>query len=137
MTRLFYRNAQDERDDKKQVNDILVALDAAATKFGRDECQAWTVRGVKGHIYTWGDAGHAKWLLYVRCSSKGQWSRNRRALTAFGRCTQDGDDEGIVMFDHLPTPDEAKLIRRIAGIRKRQPINAGAFKAGKTDAKAP
>jgi hypothetical protein len=137
MTRLFYHDAYDEAADKKQVHRILVALDAAATQLRKDECGAYGIRGARGHIYTWGDAGRAKYLLYVRCTSKGQWTRIRRALTTSGKCTQDGDQKGIVQFDRLPTPDEAKYIRKVARIRKRQPVSANAYKfRGETDAKA-
>ena len=38
---------------------------------------------------------------------------------AFCRVTQDGDDEGCLHLDRLPTAAEAELIREAVGIRKR------------------
>jgi len=42
-----------------------------------------------------------------------------RAAFAFCRIMQDGDDEGGLHLDRLPTPAEAVLIREALGIRKR------------------
>jgi hypothetical protein len=47
-------------------------------------------------------------------------------LAFFQRCTvpvtltQDGDDEGILRLDRLPTPAEAEAIRDVIGIRRRR-----------------
>lgn len=128
MTRLIYASAEDEAADKAQVHAILVALDAAHTQYGKDECGAWAVRGKKGYAAASGDPGRAKWLLYCQPRTKGKWNNIRRALTSIGNCTQNGDDEGIFVFDRLPTPDEATYIRKVVGFRKRQPATAGAFK---------
>jgi hypothetical protein len=37
--------------------------------------------------------------------------------------TQDGDDEGCLRLDHLPTPAEAEAIRDSLGIRKRRTVS--------------
>jgi hypothetical protein len=41
--------------------------------------------------------------------------------------TQDGDDEGILRLDRLPTADEADTIRDLIGIRKRRHMTAEAL----------
>jgi hypothetical protein len=41
----------------------------------------------------------------------------------FATVTQDGDEEGILWLDRLPTADEAKAIRRYLGIPKKAELS--------------
>jgi hypothetical protein len=41
----------------------------------------------------------------------------------FCRVHQNGDAEGFLGLDHLPTADEGEIIRRVLGIRKRLPTH--------------
>ena len=50
MTGLTYRNRDEERDDRQQEERLLVALDAAPSQLGRDECGWWTISGRAGAI---------------------------------------------------------------------------------------
>jgi hypothetical protein len=67
-----------------------------------------------------GKAAEGKGFLIVVSTNE---SARRRTLTkrwlAFCRITQDGDDEGCLHLDRLPTAVEAELIREAVGIRKR------------------
>jgi hypothetical protein len=97
----------------------LVALDASASGLRRDDCGDYAIHGKDGHIYVDGDG-------FLLCVSTGEsvrrWGFIKKRL-AFRRVTQDGDDEGALHLDHLPTPDEAELIRDALGIRKRRSVS--------------
>ena len=43
---------------------------------------------------------------------------------AFAKVTQDGDEEGILFLDRLPTATEAEIIRGYLGIRPKPEVNA-------------
>jgi hypothetical protein len=47
------------------------------------------------------------------------WSAAKRKLS-FCQLRIDGDDEGTLHLDHLPSPAEARAIRRVMAIRKRR-----------------
>ena len=47
----------------------------------------------------------------------------KKALT-FAKVTQDGDDEGGLIFDRLPTANEAEIIRHYLGIAKKREFGA-------------
>jgi hypothetical protein len=44
-----------------------------------------------------------------------------------GAVTQEGDDEGVLRLDRLPTPAEAEAIRDVIGIRRRRHLTAEAL----------
>ena len=50
------------------------------------------------------------------------WGAAKRGLS-FARVTQDGDDEGALFIDRLPTAEEAETIRHYAGIAKRRTLS--------------
>jgi hypothetical protein len=51
------------------------------------------------------------------------WGAAKRGLT-FAKLTQDGDDEGALILDRLPTSEEAVAIRHYCGIPKKRAVNA-------------
>ena len=116
MTGLTYLNRDQARDDRQQQERLLTALDAAASLLRRDEAGWWVIAGRRGTIHTWGDG--TSWLVYVRCRSSQHWTFTKRRL-AFMTVTQDGDEEGCLRLFHLPTPQEAVVIREVIGLRKR------------------
>jgi len=116
MTGLTYRNRQEEREDRRQQERLLIALDAAPSQLRRDECGWWIIGGRHGVINTWGDG--KTWGFFVRCRSKQHWTFTKRRL-AFMTVTQDGDDEGCLRLVQLPSPQEAAVIRDVMGLRKR------------------
>jgi hypothetical protein len=54
---------------------------------------------------------------FERWTSQG-WTYAKRAL-AFAKLTNDGDDEGSLFLDRMPSKAEAEAIRRYCGIRKK------------------
>ena len=102
--------------ERAHLETLLTALSATRRAFWRDTCGDWAIWGKRGHIYADGSG----FLLFVSPGFKRGWSNTKRKLD-FCRVTQDGDDEGCLHLDHLPTPKEAELIRHALRIkRKRQ-----------------
>jgi len=117
--------------DRARLTAMVRALSASDLTLRRERCRGelgdYAVIGKSGHIYPDGGSG---WLLYVETSyrddagklidgSVRRWN-NIKARLAFCRVTQDGDDEGCLHLDHMPTEAEAGLIRDALGIRKRR-----------------
>ena len=53
--------------------------------------------------------------------------KNAKARLTFCKVTQDGDWEGCLHLDRLPTADEAVVIREVLGIRKRRHMTTEAL----------
>lgn len=97
----------------------------------RDECGDWRINGKYGHIYAvpgipWGGMEKMEgFQLYFRgaaefdepSSSRG-WTFAKEAMS-FAKVTQDGDEEGMLFLDRLPTPQEAEVIRDKLRIPKK------------------
>jgi hypothetical protein len=112
---------------------LVEALGCRDSALRRDECGDWTVKGRYGDIYAApGTTAHGLppgegFQIYFRgaeefgepLSSKG-WTYERALL--FCKVTQDGDDEGMLSLDRLPTEMEAALIRDKLGIPKKREI---------------
>jgi len=62
--------------------------------------------------------GRRRELGFVGCRSATHWTYTKRRL-AFCRVTQDGDDEGCLHLQQLPTAEQAEVVRDVLGIRKR------------------
>ncbi len=52
------------------------------------------------------------------------WGAAKRGLS-FAPVTPDGDDEGALFIDRLPTPEETETIRHYVVIAKRRTLNDG------------
>jgi hypothetical protein len=101
---------------KAQLETLLRALDASPTALGLDGCGDWAIFGKLGHIFIDSDG----FLLCINTGeSARRWSNVKERL-GFCRLTQDGDDEGCLHLDRLPTKIEASAIREALGIRKRR-----------------
>jgi hypothetical protein len=108
---------------RKPDRDLLLGLIAALTvskaNLRRDPCGDWNIRGrvstdgVGGRISTDG----VWYYLHLRLGTKRKWENAKRKLT-FLTVTQDGDDEGVLKMDALPTAEQAKIIRKRLGLRK-------------------
>ena len=112
---------------------LLDTLNASQTALTRDfhrdhgDVGDYAIRGKYGHVYPDG----AGYLLCVHTqeTDKGghvtysprRWT-NIKARLSFCRLQQDGDDEGCLHLDHLPTQDEAGAIREALGIRRRRKV---------------
>jgi hypothetical protein len=115
-------------DDRVRLHALLTALDASSVPLQRDLHRRegrkgdHGIHGKLGHIYADGTG----FLLCVnakdeRDQSPRRWTNIKRRL-AFCRITQDGDDEGCLHLDRLPTSAEVVLIREALGIRKRRTL---------------
>ena len=67
----------------------------------------WCIAGRDGHIFA---DGKADLIVVMTGESVGRWKNVKKRL-AFRRISQDGDDEGCLHLDRLPTAHEADLIR--------------------------
>jgi hypothetical protein len=84
--------------------------------------------GMSCHVYPDGDG----YLIYFTVADADKSDRqpsslpwkNAKAKLSFCNVTQDGDWEGCLRLDHLPSPAEAKAIRDVLGIRKRRHLSA-------------
>jgi hypothetical protein len=94
------------------------ACDTRASALRRDECGDWAIWGNNGHVYAVPEGFH----LMIGCdfdnarwtSARG-WESAKKRL-GFGRVTQDGDEEGSIILDRLPSKAEAREIRYALGI---------------------
>jgi hypothetical protein len=107
-----------------QLEKLLAALDASKLALRRDECGDYRINGKSGHIYPDGRG-------FLLCVSTGEslrrWTNVKARLGGFCRLTQDGDDEGALHLDHLPSPTEATIIREALGIKPKRTMAAEAL----------
>lgn len=106
------------------------ACNNRASALRRDECGDWAIFGSNGHIY----AVPEGFQLMVGCDPEPRWSSARgwesaKRRLSFAKVTQDGDEEGALILDRLPTPKEAEEIRLILGIAKRVEYSEDALAA--------
>jgi hypothetical protein len=116
-----YGKRDSDRDGRASLRVLLLALDASPLSLRRDFWRGmgrkgdYAVRGKRGHIYPDGEG----YLLYARGHSARRWSAAKHKLS-FCQLRIDGDDEGTLHLDRLPSPAEAKAIRQVMGVRKRR-----------------
>jgi hypothetical protein len=114
----MYRPMSSERE---HLTTLLTALDAAPGALRRPVCRGWIgdwqITGKHGHVL----ADGAGFLLYAQATPR-RWTNIKHHL-AFAHLTQDGDDEGCLHLDRLPTRDEAEAIRECLGIRRRRNLS--------------
>ena len=102
------------------LQNLLTALDASPRALRRDACGDHAISGKSGHIF----ANGTGFMIYVSTNeSPRRWSNVKQRLH-FCSVSQDGDDEGCLRLDRLPTPEEASIIREAIGIRKRRHLSA-------------
>ena len=112
-------------EDREHLEILLQVLDASPLALRRDACGDYAINGKSGHIYADGSG----FLLCVSTNELARlWGFVKKRL-AFCRLTQDGDDEGCLHLDRLPTAAEAEAIRDDLGIRKRRHLSDEALAA--------
>ncbi len=99
------------------------ALGSRDSALRRDECGDWRIEGSHGHVYAIGGLVGAKpprrgYQMFVMDWTARGWKAARDALP--GVVCNDGDDEGAIFLDRLPTATEALAIRKWLGIAKRR-----------------
>ena len=112
---------------------LVEALGCWDRALRRDECGDWAVFGKLGHIYavpgTLDRKGCEGFQIYFRGAeefgeptSSQAWTWAKKALS-FCQVTNDGDNEGMLFMDRLPTAAESEIIRDKLGIRKKREIS--------------
>ncbi len=111
--------------DRIDLVAFLDALDASITALYRPNCRGWSgdyqITGKHGHIL----ADSTGYLIYVIGTTAQRWNKAKQSFP--GKVTQDGDDEGIIRLDRLPTPAEAEPIRHLVGLKRRRHLTAEAL----------
>ncbi|MGJ4899448.1 hypothetical protein ACQR2B_30990 [Bradyrhizobium oligotrophicum] len=102
--------------DKAELQQLLGALNGAKNGFRLDHCSDYMIAGSRGEIR----ACNGTFSIYIRTHSIRAWNFAKKQLH-FCVVRQDGDDEGILTLDRLPTEAEAKVIRDYVGLRQTRP----------------
>ena len=104
----------------------MPALGCSDMTLRLDECGDPSIAGKRGHIYavcgTLDEPKKLGFMIYVICATGTGWTYAKKALS-FAKLTNDGDDEGVVFLDRLPSKSEAETIRRYCGILKRRDLS--------------
>jgi hypothetical protein len=102
------------------------ALSSASTALRRDDNSDWRIKGKLGFIYAVPGLLHEPsregFQLYCDRETKQAWTWAKKLLSVCA-VTQDGDTEGVLFLDRLPTPAEAETIRSVLGVAKRPVYN--------------
>lgn len=98
--------------DRDLLLTLVDALSVSKTRLRRDPCGDWNIVGRRGHISTDGTAIY----VYSSATTRRRWEAAKSALGLV--VTQDGDDEGVVRLDDLPSESLAETLRRLLGLRK-------------------
>jgi len=98
---------------------LLEALEASQLALRRDACSDQAINGRAGHIYASGD----NFLIYASPLSSRRWTNIKQRLRAFCRLSQDGDDEGCLILDRLPSRPQAALIRYAIRLKRRRHLS--------------
>jgi hypothetical protein len=105
---------QSRHQDKLLLQTLSDALDISHQRIRLDPCRDWNIVGTRGHVFT----DTKLWYVFVAATSKRRWNNIKNNL-AFMEVSQDGDEEGILKLERMPTPLEAKTIRAVIGLRPR------------------
>jgi hypothetical protein len=113
------------RTNRTADRDLLVSLAESLSvspgRLQRDPCGDWIIVGTRGHMLTDGVNAYA----YIPAGTARRWEKAKRRLS-FMVVTQDGDAEGILRLDGMPSPTQAEAIRKAVGLRKVNPLTDAA-----------
>jgi hypothetical protein len=114
----------------KQRPALLAFRDALGCRdnaLRRDECGDWAIFGKRGHVYAVpGTLDRPKtpgFQIVVQCETAREWSYARKALKSFAALANDGDEEGVLFLDRLPTAEEGEIIRQYVGVAKKRVLS--------------
>jgi hypothetical protein len=116
---------------------LVEALGCREAALRRDECGDWRINGKYGYIYAvpgipWDGMEKTEgFQIYYRgaeefgepTTTRG-WTFAKEAMP-FAKVTQDGDAEGMLFLDRLPTREEGEIIRDKLWIAKRREVSEG------------
>jgi hypothetical protein len=77
----------------------------------------------KSNIYVDG----SEFLLYISTEESPRRWNNIKQRLGFCRVSKNGDTEGCLRLDRLPTPTEAAMIREAIGIRRKRHLSPDAM----------
>lgn len=104
---------------RRALASFATALGSPSTAMRRDACGDPRITGSTGFIY----AVPGGWQVVVETENARAWNVAKRKL-GFAQLLRDGDSEGAVLLDRLPSQEEATTIRAVIGVRKRPEISA-------------
>jgi hypothetical protein len=84
----------------------------------RDECGDWAINGRHGLVLA---APGPSFLIYFSGAARG-WTAAKAAMS-FATVTQDGDIDGCLLLERLPTESEGATIREKLGIPKKRTMS--------------
>jgi hypothetical protein len=130
------KDARSRTWQKKRLLELQRVLGASQRSSGqatirRDDCGDYALFGRLGHIY----AIPKGFQLVIDGESSRRWIFVKQRLS-FCQLANDGDDEGSMFFERLPTVAEAALIREALGIRRAAVISSDARARKVLEAKA-
>jgi hypothetical protein len=111
--------------ERARLETLLTSLAASPRTLRRDNCGDWHIKGRQGHVYA--DARGFLIVVQTDASSR-RWTFIKRRLS-FCRVTQDGEDDGTLHLNRLPTPDEAGRIREAIDLKRRRHLSPEATAA--------
>ncbi len=113
------------RLDRIAVKGLLTALDASETALRHDDCDDWAVFGRYGRNYADGvNEPNGTWhfAMYPGGKTSQRWTTAKERLS-FAQLKADAWAEGNMRLDHMPTSEEAEVIREVLGIRRRRHLS--------------
>jgi hypothetical protein len=102
--------------------ELMKAIGCRDNALRRDECGDWRINGRRGHIYAVPGSSARFQMLIMGWAANG-WRRAKMAFAPFAELTNDGDDEGTLLIDRLPTDQEAEIVRHFVGIAKKKELS--------------
>ena len=99
-------NKHDKTNDRPLLRKLVDIMKVSRTKIKLDECEDWCITTREGKVYTDGK----KIYVHFFHGWKTSWDTVKTHLP-FMEVQIDGDTEGVLALDRLPTKDEAEAIR--------------------------
>jgi hypothetical protein len=108
----------DHKKDKQVLTNLSKALNISKGHICKDELGYWNIIGKEAWIDTDGDF----WYIHLSSSVR-QWNIWKRALS-FMELKIDGDEEGVLCLQRMPSESESRVIRKLLHLRQsRIPSN--------------
>jgi hypothetical protein len=102
--------------DRELLVRLAEAMSVSQGRLRRDPCGDWIIVGTRGHVLSDGVSA----FVYLPAGTARRWEKAKRVLN-FMAVTQDGDAEGILRLDGMPT--QAEALRKLLGLRKASPLS--------------
>jgi hypothetical protein len=118
--------------DRELLLALTESLSVSQRRLHRDPCGDWIIVGSRGHVLSDGVNAY----IYLPFETARRWERAKRLLD-FMAVVQDGDTEGVLRFDGMPTAEQAKVIRKLLGFRPRLELSEADRAALKNRFKTP